>query len=588
MKRDAKKEYDIFISYRRDGGESTAKILRDKLTELGYSVFFDVESLRSGDFNKKLYSVIEECDDFLLILSPGALDRCVNEDDWVRLEIEHAIKNGKNIIPVMLRGYEFPSQLPPSINDIRYKNGIESNYQFFDAFIERLQGFLQSEPSGEKHFFHGLKPLAVAAIALLAAVLFAAIIFGKGLLQRSYPLTKEEKNLVGDLIYYAELNLATMDTAAGYMSDVYKECEAYLAHYDTASEEAMDAEIGKTRQLIYGISITGPMDEDFKNRLMDSPFSTADAAALSDYTISFIDEAIDDLNYVEFLLDRDTYLDLTVREELLECYISIMDEKLKILAYGVNQLFLPVEAEEVIHDFKYDFLPELYHIPLRASNWIDDEDALVSAQESCLNSIENYTDRIILNIGDMNLEVMEQKSALANGTEGLETDLDHMPPEARKVYDPLEDDDAATLWGKMMRFLNLGLYDEAERCIVMLMENAAGTDPYAEDYCTAMIRFIKAIPDTGIDYGLIVVGFDYEAEAHDQYRIGDVIIALNGSQTRNIEEYEREKQKLPEGENYKVTVIRADDGNGSLKELELTLPYYAPRVMIREISEKNY
>ena len=54
MKRDAKKEYDIFISYRRDGGESTAKILRDKLTELGYSVFFDVESLRSGDFNKKL------------------------------------------------------------------------------------------------------------------------------------------------------------------------------------------------------------------------------------------------------------------------------------------------------------------------------------------------------------------------------------------------------------------------------------------------------------------------------------------------------------------------------------------------------
>ena len=67
MKRDAKKEYDIFISYRRDGGESTAKILRDKLTELGYSVFFDVESLRSGDFNKKLYSVIEECDDFLLI-----------------------------------------------------------------------------------------------------------------------------------------------------------------------------------------------------------------------------------------------------------------------------------------------------------------------------------------------------------------------------------------------------------------------------------------------------------------------------------------------------------------------------------------
>ena len=64
-------KYDIFISYRRDGGESTAKILRDKLSELGYQVFFDVESLRSGDFNTKLYSVIEECEDFLLVLSPG-------------------------------------------------------------------------------------------------------------------------------------------------------------------------------------------------------------------------------------------------------------------------------------------------------------------------------------------------------------------------------------------------------------------------------------------------------------------------------------------------------------------------------------
>ena len=81
-------KYDIFISYRRDGGESTAKILRDKLSELGYQVFFDVESLRSGDFNTRLYTVIEECQDFLLVLSPGALDRCRNEDDWVRLEIE--------------------------------------------------------------------------------------------------------------------------------------------------------------------------------------------------------------------------------------------------------------------------------------------------------------------------------------------------------------------------------------------------------------------------------------------------------------------------------------------------------------------
>lgn len=92
------KKYDIFISYRRDGGEFTAKILRDRLEKLGYSVFFDVESLRSGDFNTHLYSVIDECTDFLLVLSPNALDRCANEGDWVRQEVERALSKEKRFI----------------------------------------------------------------------------------------------------------------------------------------------------------------------------------------------------------------------------------------------------------------------------------------------------------------------------------------------------------------------------------------------------------------------------------------------------------------------------------------------------------
>ena len=83
--------YDVFISYRREGGAATARILRDRLTEMGYRVFFDLESLRSGYFNTALYSVIEECRDVIVVLSPDSLDRCVNDDDWVRLEVEHAL-----------------------------------------------------------------------------------------------------------------------------------------------------------------------------------------------------------------------------------------------------------------------------------------------------------------------------------------------------------------------------------------------------------------------------------------------------------------------------------------------------------------
>jgi hypothetical protein len=94
--------YDIFISYRRDGGDITAGRIADRLKQLGYSVFLDVESLRSGNFNEQLNSLIEKCKDFIVILPENALDRCVNEDDWLRLEVQHAIKHKKNIIPIML------------------------------------------------------------------------------------------------------------------------------------------------------------------------------------------------------------------------------------------------------------------------------------------------------------------------------------------------------------------------------------------------------------------------------------------------------------------------------------------------------
>ena len=98
------KKYDIFISYRRSAYD-TANLIATRLKSAGYSVFFDMETLRSGKFNEQLYYVIENCTDFLLVLPPGALDRCVNEDDWVRLEVQHAMNHNKNIIPIMLNGY---------------------------------------------------------------------------------------------------------------------------------------------------------------------------------------------------------------------------------------------------------------------------------------------------------------------------------------------------------------------------------------------------------------------------------------------------------------------------------------------------
>ena len=43
-------QYDIFISYRREGGYDTAQLLYDRLTQMRYCVSFDLETLRCCKF----------------------------------------------------------------------------------------------------------------------------------------------------------------------------------------------------------------------------------------------------------------------------------------------------------------------------------------------------------------------------------------------------------------------------------------------------------------------------------------------------------------------------------------------------------
>ena len=51
-------KYDIFISYRREGGEALACFLYEKLKNTGCNVFYDVSSLRQGKYDEKLLEVI--------------------------------------------------------------------------------------------------------------------------------------------------------------------------------------------------------------------------------------------------------------------------------------------------------------------------------------------------------------------------------------------------------------------------------------------------------------------------------------------------------------------------------------------------
>ena len=172
-----------------------AILLRDRLSAKGYRVFLDIESLNSGSFNEKLLSVIEECADVIVVCSKNSLDRCVNEGDWVRMEIAHALKHGKNVVPVLLRGFEWPDTLPDDIDALRMQNGINAgSNEYFDAAIDRLvKKFLTKVPvtppdSASKELESSKKSFAEAApldkkkkrvwMYVAALVLLAALVVG--------------------------------------------------------------------------------------------------------------------------------------------------------------------------------------------------------------------------------------------------------------------------------------------------------------------------------------------------------------------------------------------------------------------------
>ena len=222
------KHNDVFISYRRDGGDQTAKLIQQALEKRGYRVFFDVESLHACNFNTALLAEIDACTDFIVVLPPNALDRCVNEDDWLRREIEQALQGDKNIIPIMMRGFEFPDNLPASIDPIRHRNGLTATTDLFDAYITKMCGFLRSKPVIKRKKRLGTLLIAAAAVALIAlgALTLPALTTGAGTQSTGQ---KTAKSAVG--LYSEMLKLENGDEAkANYRV-------AYAYYYGTEDVE---------------------------------------------------------------------------------------------------------------------------------------------------------------------------------------------------------------------------------------------------------------------------------------------------------------------------------------------------------------
>lgn len=98
--------YDVFISYRRQGGAVKAELTKDELAKRGFRdsrMFLDTRSLTSGNYLKTILDAIEGSRNIVIIVTKDCLKNLPTDSTWIR-EIEYAIELHKNIVPIYFDG----------------------------------------------------------------------------------------------------------------------------------------------------------------------------------------------------------------------------------------------------------------------------------------------------------------------------------------------------------------------------------------------------------------------------------------------------------------------------------------------------
>jgi hypothetical protein len=154
----------IFLSYRRADASWPARWLADRLAvQFGADVVFqDVDSIRPGDdFATEIEAAVGACSVLLAVIGPqwlaaeGEAGRRLDDpQDWVRLELEAAIKRGVRVIPVLVDGARMPSasELPPSLQGLARRQAVALSPASLDTrrLVSVLETALSSKETGQQ------------------------------------------------------------------------------------------------------------------------------------------------------------------------------------------------------------------------------------------------------------------------------------------------------------------------------------------------------------------------------------------------------------------------------------------------------
>jgi hypothetical protein len=144
-----KKLNQIFICYRREDTAGVVGRIYDRLVQrFGKdTIFKDVDSLPLGrDFRRHIESVVSECCVALVVvgdrwIGASGASRLDDPRDYVRIEIESALKRDIPVIPLLVQNAELPpdERLPDSLKDFAYRNGMTIGHDpHFHSDVDRL------------------------------------------------------------------------------------------------------------------------------------------------------------------------------------------------------------------------------------------------------------------------------------------------------------------------------------------------------------------------------------------------------------------------------------------------------------------
>jgi WD40 repeat protein len=146
----------IFVNYRRGDDPGFTGRLFDRLEEAfePERLFMDVDNIAPGlDFVSVLEEQVAQCDVLLAVIGKGWIDaidatgarRLDKPDDFVRIEIESALKQDKRVIPVLVGEAQMPrvEQLPETMRPLARRNAVRLTHERFRADAQGLLKALQ-------------------------------------------------------------------------------------------------------------------------------------------------------------------------------------------------------------------------------------------------------------------------------------------------------------------------------------------------------------------------------------------------------------------------------------------------------------